>query len=153
MTDPSITITVSRLLVPGTPDPLVFSADLGGTELGIVGYQPPAMQGRVAYAPDSPHVHGSAAIGGAWDQAVLGWDWIADLAASETDVQAAYDEVAAAIGQFTYTVTTQVGGAPARLWKADMGAVVPSSRSYEDLLGPETLVFANTVPVYPLPGA
>lgn len=151
MTDSTLLITLSRLLVPGTPDPLVFSADLDGTLLGIVGYQAPARQGEVTYTTDSPRVTGSVAIASKWQQTVLGWDWVSDQAASESDVQAAFEEVAEALGQFTYTVTTQVAGAPAQAWKAYMGALVPSPRSYEDLANSNP-VFAVTVPIYPIPG-
>lgn len=150
MTDPTLTISIDRAGLSLAP--LVFSGALDGTTLGIVGYQPPALQSRITYAPDSMDVHGSEAIAAAWQQAVLGFDWVRDDDATETQVQASYGEVAAAVGQFSYLVTTQVSGAPAQVWRADMGSVSPSARTYMDLVN-HNPVFAVTIPVYPIPGA
>lgn len=152
MIDPTLTITVSRLLLPGPPAALVFSGKKGDVPLVITGYVPPSREARVTYAPDSVDVHGSVPIAAAWQQSIIGWDWAADGLTSESDVQAAYDEVAAALGQFTYTVTTQVSGAPAQAWKADMGSITPVPRTFANLanLNPE---YAVTIPVYPIAGS
>lgn len=148
MTDPTLTISVSRTSL--SLSPLVFSASLDGTALGIVGYQPPGRLARVTYAPDSVDVDGSEPIAASWQQAILGWDWISDLAASETVMQASYATVCAAIGQFSYTVTTQVSGAPAEVWKADRGSINRSPRTYIDLSHPTAVMHAITIPVYPV---
>lgn len=149
MTDPTLSISVSRTVAAGGPTALNFSGKVDGVALGIVGYQPPALMPRITYAPDSADVHGSEALAASWQQAILGWDWVPDHAATESDIAAAYASVVAALGQFAYVITTQVSGAPAQAWKADMGTITPSSRSYVDLahLRP---VFAVTVPVYPI---
>lgn len=152
MTDPTLTITIDRSSLPGSLDPLEFSGNLDDAGLGILDYQPPARQARVAYAPDSVNTHGSEATGASWQQAILGFDWVCDTAADETALQAAYEEVVAALGQFSYEVTTQVSGAPAQTWSADMGSCAPSQRDYENLanLNP---VYAVSIPVYPIPGS
>jgi hypothetical protein len=153
VTDPTLTISIDRSGMPGALEPLVFSGAVDATPLGIYDYQEPARQMRVTYAPDSADIHGSEATGAALQQAVLGWDWAADHATSETDVQAAYDEVAAAISQFSYLVTTQVSGAPARVWSADPGSLIPSPRDYSDLSDPTTHVYSVSLPVFPIPGS
>lgn len=154
MTDPAVTLTISidRSGMPGSPSPLVFSATLDGTALGIVGYQPPATDWRRDYAPDSADVHGSELIAAAYQQAILGWDWVDDNASTETQVQASRKEVEAALAQFSYPITTQVSGAPAEVWLAEPGTQTPSARTYEDLAN-RNPVFAVSVPVYPIPSA
>lgn len=150
--DPTLTVSIDRTSLG--KDPLVFSAALAdGTALGLVGYQAPANIARVTYAPDSDHVHGSEATGAAWGQAMMGVDWMCDDAADETALQAAYADVVEAVGQFSYPVTTQVSGAPAQVWAADMGSVTPPERTYVDLANPDALVVAVTMPVYPIAGS
>jgi len=153
MTDPTRTISIDRSGMPGALGPLLFSAADDSTELGIYDFQEPGLQMRVFYAPDSIDIHGSEATGASYQQAVLGWDWAADQAASETEVQAAYDEVAAAIAQMSFLVTTQTNGAPARVWAADPGSILPSPRDYAELADPRMAVYAVTLPVYPIPGS
>lgn len=150
MIDPTLTITISRASL-SLPD-LVFSGKVDGTVLGIVNYQPPAYLWRIAYMPDSADTHGSEAVSAAYQQAILGWDWMRDSSTTEAQVQAAREEVRAALAQFSYTVTTKVSDAPAEVWAADPGSLTPPARSYVDLahLWP---VFAITIPVYPIPGA
>lgn len=145
--DPTLTVSIDRTSLSLAP--LVFSGSLDGTALGIVGYQPPSLQMRVAYAPDSVNVHGSEPVGASYQQAILGVDWVRDGAATETQVQASFAEVAAAVGQFSYTVTTQVSGAPAQVWSADPGSLSASGRTFGDLANVNP-VFALSIPVYPI---
>lgn len=149
MTDPTLTVSVSRTVAAGGPTPLVFSAALDGTTLGIVGYQPAATAWRLNYAPDSVDTHGSELLSAAYQQAILGWDWVRDNGATETQVQASRKEVEAALAQFTYTITTQVSGAPAEVWRADPGTQTPAARTYSDLAY-RNPVYAVTVPVFPI---
>lgn len=153
MTTPTVTVSIDRTgLSLGA---LTFTGTKSGATRGIVNYVPPALISRIAYMPDSDSVHGSEATAASWQQAILGFDWVPVDAASETVVQAAYLEVAAAVGQFSYTVTTQVGGAPAQVWRADAGSIQlggSSGRTYVDLAN-RVPVYAVTIPVYPLPGA
>lgn len=146
MTDPTLTISIDRTSL--SLSPLVFSASLG-TTLGILDYQPPAKQWRRGYAPDSADVHGSELLSAAYQQAILGFDWVRDGDSTETQVQASRVEVEAALAQFSYTVTTQVSGAPAEVWAADPGAQVPSARTYSNLRH-RNPVFDVTIPVYPI---
>lgn len=152
MTDPTLTISIDRSSLPGSLAPLVFSAALDATPLGIVGYQPPADVPRYAYAPSSADVDGAELVAVAWEHTNLGFDWVADEAASEADVQTAYLEVRAALEQFSFPVTTQVDGAPAQVWTADRGGMNPSPRTYEDLLN-HNPVYSVTIPVQPIPGS
>jgi hypothetical protein len=147
MTDPTLTIIVSRTLLG--LDPLEFSARLDGTTLGIVQFQPPASQSRNTYMPDSVDVTGSELIGSSEQQAIIGWDWVREIGSTETQVQASRLEVRAAIRQFAFTVTTQISGAPAEVWSADPGSQVPSARDYTNLAN-RNPVFAVTIPVYPI---
>ena len=148
MTDPTLTISIARtsLSLP----PLLFSATHDGTALGVVEYQPPAMQARIEYAPDVPSVHGSAATSWAWQESILGWSGVLDDAAGEAAVQASYTEVLAAITQWSYAVTTQVNGAPAQVWSCRPGSQIPDARTYADLANSNP-VYAVTIPVYPIP--
>lgn len=153
MSDPNVTIKVYRSGMEGSPDPLEFSGIDDSVALGIFGFQRPGLQMRITYAPDSNSRHGSTKRAAAYQQAILGWDWAADAAATETEVAAAYAEVAAAIAQFTYVVGTTVSDADEELWSADPGSMVPSPRTYEDLVDPGQVVYAVSIPVYPIPGS
>ena len=150
MTAPTLTVTIDRtsLSLP----PLVLSGTRDSNALAIVSYQAPSTLARVGYMPDSADTHGSEAISFAYQQAILGFDWVRDGGSTETQVQASRNEVAAALAQFSYSVTTQISGAPAEAWTADPGSQVPSARTYADLMN-RNPVYAVTIPVYPIPGA
>jgi hypothetical protein len=150
MTDPTLMISIDRTSL--SLDPLVFSGSPDGTVLGVVSYQPPGLQRRITYAPDSADVDGSEAVASAWQQALLSFDWVRDGGATETQVQASYLEVAAALAQFSYPVTTQVSGAPAQVWAADSGSLAPAARTYVDLVN-HNPVYSVTIPVRPIPGS
>lgn len=149
MTAPTLTITISQ-----SGDDLVLSGSVDSNELGVTRYSPPALQQRLVYMPDSASVHGSEATSAAWQQALLSFDWVPDRAADEGDVAASYADVVAAIGQFEFTVTTQVSDAAAEVWSANAGSIVLAggSRDYADLAH-KNPVYTVTIPVYPLPGA
>ena len=151
MTDPTLTITIDRTSL--SLSPLVLSGSADSNALGIVSYQAPPRLALVTYAPDSINITGSEALAAKLQHANLNFDWMCDTTDDETDMQAAYVEVAAALGQFSYLVTTQVSGAPAEVWSADMGSVTPPQRTYVDMVHPDALVIAVTIPVYPIPGS
>lgn len=151
MTAPTVTVSIDRTGL--SLSALTFSGTRSGTARGISRFIPPGMVDRTTYMPDSPDVDGSEAVSTAWAQGILGFDWFPIGAANETAVQAARNEVIAAIGQFEFTVTTQVGGAPAEVWSATRGAMVlggSDGRTFVDLslLCP---VYAITIPVFPVP--
>jgi hypothetical protein len=152
MTDPTLTVTIDRTSL--SLDPLVLSGADDDVELGILSFQRPGLQQRLTTAPDSRWFHSSEATSTAWQQAILAFDWARDgLDVTEADVEAAYDEVAAAVGQFSFLVTTQVNGATARVWSANAGSITPSARTFEDLVNPNATPFSVSIPVYPLPGS
>lgn len=149
MVDPTLTITISQ---PGAD--LVLSATEDANDYGIVRYAPPALQARLTAMPDSPYTHGTEYTGMAWQQSLLSFDWVPDHAADEGDVAVAHAAVVAAVGQFEFTVTTQVSGAPAEVWSANAGSVALAggSRGYFDLVNANP-VYSVTIPVYPIAGA
>lgn len=147
----SLTITISRTLLPGSLSPLVLSGVVDANAIGITRYSPPALQQRLTYAPDSADVHGSELIAAAYQQSILGFDFVTNTS-SESTQQTSLATVVAALGQFTYTVTTQVSGATAQVWRADPGDIrlaAADGRTYSDLTyaNPE---YAVTIPVYPI---
>lgn len=148
----SLTITIDRTSLSLAD--LVLSGTDDVNDYGITSYSPPALQARLRQLPDSDFIHGSEFTGGVWQQAILGFSWVPDHADDETDVQTAYAVVAAAIGQFEFEVTTQVGGAPAQVWQANKGSIqlAGGSRTYADVEHSNP-VYSVTIPVYPIPGA
>lgn len=145
----TLTISIDRTSL--SLSALVLSGAVDANDYGITSYSPPGLQQRRKQMPDADSVHGSEITGTAYQQAILGFSWVPDQATDETDVQAAYLEVAAAIGQFEFTVTTQVGGAPAQVWSANAGDIdlAGGSRTYTDLEHSNP-VYSVTIPVYPI---
>lgn len=151
MIDPTLVVTMTRLLLPGSLPALEFSG-AGRSPLEIVGYSAPATQSRNRYAPPADGVHGDELLSTSLQQSILGLDF-RSTSDTETEVQAAHELVTAAILQFTFTIITEVSSAPAQAWRADPGAIQLRAgvRSYADManLNP---VYALTIPVYPIPG-
>lgn len=150
MIEPSLSILIDRTSLALSP--LEFSGQMDETVLGIVNYQPPALLQRLGYMQDHPDVDGSELTSQALQKTMLNFDWVRDNSATETQVQASYLEVLTALCQFSYTVTTQVSGAPPQVWVADPGDMTPAPRSYVDLLY-RFPVYAVSIPVQPIPGA
>lgn len=145
----SLTITIDRTSL--SLSPLVLSGVDDANVLGITRYVPPALQQRRTYMPDSAGVKGSELVEKAYQQAILAFDFVT-ATTSESTAQSKYAEVAAAVDQFSFTVTTQVSGAPAQVWSADAGDIqlaAADGRTYLDLVGanPE---YAVSLPVYPI---
>ena len=146
----TLTVTIDRTSL--SKSPLVLSAG-HDTTIGLSAYQPPSKVARITYMPDNSSIHGSEAIASSWQQAILGFNALIDQAASEADIASAVSDLTAAVEQFSYTITTQVGNAPAEKWSADMGSITladSGGRVFEDLahLNP---VYSVTIPVYPIP--
>ncbi len=150
MSVPTLTITIDRTSL--TLAPLVLSGKLDGTPLGIVNYSPPARLSRMTQMPDNPQIDGTEYTGTAWEKTMLGFDWMPDTATTETQVQASYAEVVAAVGQFEFTVKTKVSDAPEETWYANRGSVLPGDRTLIDLTH-HNPVYAVDIPVHPIPGA
>lgn len=146
-------ITIDRTSL--TLDPLVLSADADGTPLGVTGFAPPGKVARITYAPDHPDMDGSVALSATWQQALLGFNVVTDQAPDEATVAAQIAELTAALSQFSYLVTTQVGNAPAEVWSAQRGSIALASsdgRAFMDLRD-HNPVYSVTIPVYPIPGS
>lgn len=151
MTAPTVTISIDRTSL--SLGALTFSGTRSGTARGITRFIPPNMIDRTRYMPDSDSIDGSEATATAWAQAVLGFDWFPIGAANETAVQAARNEVIAAIGQFEFLVTTQVSGAPEEVWSANRGSMVLGGSDGRTLVDLSHLcpLYAVTLNVYPVP--
>lgn len=154
MTAPTVTVKIDRsgLAVPAAD--LVASGTRAGSLFGIVRFIPPAMIARTGYMPNSRYVDGSEETSVAWEEAILGFDWIPlnANAASETAVQAAYAEMIEAIGQIRFSVKTQVSGAPEQAWRGTRGSMVlggSNGRTYVDLQY-RVPVYGVTIPVHPI---
>ena len=147
----AVSISTDRSGMPGSLAPLVLNGSVDGSYRRLTAYSPPALQSRVTWMPDSDFVEGSEAIGAVWQQSMLGFS-VQIEAATETLVQAAYAEMVAAWSQFSFTVTTQLSGAPAQVWAANRGSIQladSTGRTFADVhnLNP---VYAVTIPVYPI---
>lgn len=154
MVDPTLTVSISRTVAAGGPTPLLFSARLDGTTLGIVEFAPPGRVRRHSYAGDSAYTHGAELVASALQQAVLGLSWMRVGATTEAQIQTSYDEVAAALDQQTYTVTVTVNGAAARVWSADPGSMELAANRLDRVSMQHLVpVYAVSIPVYPIPGA
>lgn len=152
MTTPTLTITISRTSLPGSLSPLVLSGSVDSNALGIVNYQPPARLSRITYAPDPVDIDGSEDIAVAWQDSLLNFDWMPDQASTWTVVQTSYADIVAALGQFSYTVTTQVSSAPAEVWTAKRGSITPPGLDFVNMAYRRP-VYAVTIPVRPIPGS
>lgn len=150
MTDVPILITISRTTEAGGPDPLILSGTIDSHELGIIGFTRPGLNARNTYAPDSRYFDGSEETATAWEQSLLSFAWVADQAANETEGQGSYWEVAAAIAQRRFDVTTKVDDAPSEVWRAKRGSMTPDPRSYSDLVD-NNPAYSVTIPVHPIP--
>lgn len=151
MSDPTLTISISRSVAAGGPTALVLSGSDDESDLGVTDYQPPALMGRLLSMPDSADVDGTEYVAASWQQAILGFNWCADRADTEAEALTAYNEVVAAIGQFSFEVTTQVSGATAQTWSANRGSIslVGQSRTIIDL-STRRPVYSVTIPVHPI---
>lgn len=151
MADVPITVSISRASLPGSPAPLVLSGTEDGTLWGIVGFRTPGRVRRYAWLPDSPDVDGSVLVSSSLQQGLLSVAVAPDVT-SESALQTALGDLYAALGQWSYTVTTTAGGAPAQAWSANPGSIelAEDTRDIDDLADSDP-VYAITIPVYPIP--
>lgn len=150
MIDPTLLITISRTELTLTD--LVFSGRLDGTALGITEYKSPDYRMRNAYAT-SDHFHGAERTASALEQSSLLYKWIRVGATTEAQIQTSRNEVAAALRQSAYTVTTQLSGAPAEVWDADPGTLTLVGTRELTSMRHLVPVYAVEIPVYPIPGS
>lgn len=109
--------------------PLVLTGRVDANPLGIINYAEPARQARIRYAPSSDDVEGDVALSSVWQQTFHQFDLVTHKATTEAISRASLAEFRAAIGQFRYTVTVVVDGAPAEAWTCDMGSIGPIDRT------------------------
>lgn len=144
----SLSISISRTSL--SLSALVLSGNADAAELGVVDYQEPARQARIAYAPDSPHIHGSQPLSWAWQQTFLQFGVVTDHSATEAESKALVEELITAITQWSYLVTVTVGGAQ-QIWTCQPGSLAPTgSRTYADITD-HNPTWAVSIPCHPVP--
>lgn len=129
---------------------LVFSGVEDGNPLGLLAMTEPGRIARLVYADDSPHVHGSLAIAGSWQQAVISAQ-VNLKGATQADLNAKKARMFAALERFRYPVIQSANGVTSS-WICDMGSASPDEMNVNDLEDFEA-VFSLSIPCYPIPGA
>jgi len=146
----SLTVSIARSS-PLPTTPLVLSGTADANQLGITNYMEPARQARIAYAPDSAWVHGSQALAWAWQQTLLQFDVVTDLAASETASRNLLTDLRNAITQWKFNVTVTIGGAAGEVWACQPGSIAPAGgRTYADIENHDP-IWSVSIPCYPIP--
>lgn len=144
----SLVISISRTSL--SLSALVLSGNNDATSWGVTDYQEPARQARVLYGPDSAYVHGSQALAWSWQQTLLQFTAVTDRAASEAASRVLFNELLAAVTQFSYTATVTVSGA-AQTWTCQPGSIAPlGGRSYADITD-HNPSWAVSIPCHPVP--
>lgn len=146
--DPTLVISIDRTDM--TLPALVFRGTPGSGELGITEYTEPAMQPRNRYASPSHYYDGEEILGAAWQNAILGWDFVTDEAADEEESRELIAEVRAAISRLEYEVTITVDGAPDEVWLVQgYGTLTPAGARTRANLVDHDPVWAVTLTAYP----
>lgn len=142
----TLTITISR-----DGDDLVLSGTDDENPIGVTNYQEPPRQARIEYAPSSRYVHGDEALSTTYQQTFLSFDVVTDQETTEAESRELLAELWEAIGQFSYTATVVVDGAPAETWACDTGSMTPvGNRTLLDLEHHNPL-WSVRLPCKPLP--
>ena len=154
MADPTLTISIDRTGMGGSPAPLVLVSDrsdpASNTVFGCSGFREPAKQMRRRVAPPSAFLHGDVVLGFAYDQANLAFE-VMPIGATEAQAKAALAELELAIARLQFEVTVTVGDASGLVYLCDAGEAFPvADRSYVDLkyVQPKWSV---SIPCYPIP--
>lgn len=151
--NPTLSLTISRGSLPGSPTPLVIAGSGDSTELMLEAYEEPAVLARNQYAPDSPDVDGAGVvIASSLQPTNLTFTVRPDRPASETVarqlVAALRDAVTRQLG---FTIAVAVNGAPAETWSCTPGQITPAGgRDYVDLVW-HNPAWVVTVPAHPVP--
>lgn len=144
---------MSTLLITISRDgaDLVLSGSDDANEIGVTNFAEPAQVARIEYAPGSRLFAGDQALSATLAHTLLTFTLVTDKASTETESQSLLDDVRAAVGQFSYTVTVEINDAPAKTWQCDTGSVAPlGARTLLDLEhhNPEWSV---SIPCNPVP--
>lgn len=114
-----LTITIDRTGL--ALDPLIIGDSPDGSGVGLWipagGYVSPDFTARLTYAPDSAYVAGRALLAATLEAATLPLVIIVE-GSSQADMAARKAELAAALFQFSYTVTVDLDG-NSETWSAD----------------------------------
>lgn len=146
----TLTISIDRSGMAGSPAALVFSARLDGVARGITSYDEPSMIARNRYATSSDYDDGDEIRGTTLQQTILAWTFITPNAASEQAHRVLVAEVRAAIGQLRFNVTVTVDGATAEVWRCNRGNLTPvAGRSLVDV-ALRVAEWAVTLPCHPV---
>ena len=129
--------------------PLVFSGNDDANVWGILpGYQQPGLEPETRVAT-SPFTHGEVATRFKWRQAMHQFDAFPSVA-SAAAMTTAENEVRAALGRLSYTVTVNNNG-QVTTWDAQPGSFVPSPIDWPELDGLYP-AYSITIPCYPIAG-
>ena len=146
--DPTLTISIDRTSLG--LGPLVFSGRTDLNVWGILpGYQQPGLDPETRVA-SSRFTHGEVATGFKWRQAMHQFDAFPNVTTAAA-LTTAKNEVRAALGRLSYTVTVNENG-QSTTWAAQPGTSVPSPIDWPELDGLYP-AFSITIPCHPLPGA
>jgi hypothetical protein len=125
-TDPTLTISIDRTGMTGSPAPLVLHGNRGTGSLGITDYTEPAMQPRGRDAPTADDLDGETTTAWSWQETMLVFEVVTDVSASEADSRSLIAELRAAITRLNVPVTVTVGDAPAETWRGKLGTLTPT---------------------------
>lgn len=151
MVDPTLVISIPRLLLPGSLDPLVFSGTQDENPLGISDFAEPPLTPRIVGVENDAPVHGSTPLRWSYQDTTLQWATYPD-ADDETDVQAFFAEIQAAITQgLRFPVHVTISDAPTKVWSCQPGTITPEARSRPNLANHDPS-WTILLPCNPIPG-
>lgn len=149
MSEPTLTISIDRTSMAGSPAALTFSATPGVGELGITNYGEPQIlpQLKTLSADD---IHGERTQAWKWAQSILSWDVVTDASATEAESRALVAEIRAAVSRLSYAVTVTVNGATAEVWSCTVGSAnYANARTRADLVD-HNPVISVSIPCHPV---
>lgn len=128
---------------------LVFDGADTGTTHVLVEMNEPARVNRTSYASAGRFMHGLVPVASTWEHTTLAAT-VRLEAASAAALETAKDALVAALGQFSFTVTTTVNGV-ANVWQAERGSMVLAGDSLEyENLRRDVERYRITIPVHPV---
>ncbi len=149
MTEPTLTISINRTGMAGSPAALTFSATPAVGELGVTNYREPQLQPRLRTV-SADDIHGERTQAWSWQQTILAWDVVTDASATEAESRALVAEIRAAVSRLSYAVTVTVNGATAEVWSCTVGSAnYTGDRTYADLVD-HNPVIAVSIPCHPV---
>lgn len=149
MSEPTLTISIDRTGMAGSPAALTFSATPGVGERGITNYREPMLQTR-RRTVEADDIHGERTQAWKWQQTILAFDVVTDASATEAESRALVAEIRAAVSRLSYAVTVTVNGATAEVWACTVGSAnYRDARMYADLVDHNPVVSVS-IPCHPV---